>query len=145
MISPNNIWWLSSFSKQIWVVPPPPTESFQSFQWSPLLGSQLPLIPTFVLLRSSDSPPRKKSFPPAINNHRSLMVILFLVSRSNHRRHDRLDIWGPRSCTFLLCGTPTKELLRWGIYSPTGQNNPRGAGNVCWPKSSHKKHGIMKK
>ena len=113
-----------------------------------------------MLLHESDPPPlstdphfcspKIKRSPPKIlfqvmNNHRSLMVILFLVSRSHHWRHDRLDIRGLRSCTFLLCGAPAKELLRWGIYSPTRQNNPRGAGNVCWPKSSHKKHGIMKK
>ena len=57
VITPNNIWWLSrsshpmsSFSKQIWAVPPLPW-SFQSFQWPPLLGSQLRLIPPFVLLK----------------------------------------------------------------------------------------------
>ena len=64
VIPPNNIWWLSrsshpmfSFSKQIWAVPPLPW-SCQSFQWSPLLGSQLRLIPPFVLLKIKWSPPQ---------------------------------------------------------------------------------------
>ena len=142
---PNNIWRLSSFSKQIWVVPPPPALNPSKVFSDPplLLGSQLRLIPPSVLLKSSDPP--KKILPQVMNNHRSLMVILFPVSRSHHWRHDRLDIRGLRSCTFLLCGAPAKELLRWGICSPTRQNNPRGARNVCRPKSSHKEHGIMKK
>ena len=62
VIHPNSIWWLSrsphpmsSFSKQIWAVPPLPW-SFQSFQWSPLLGSRFRLIPRFVLLKIKWSP-----------------------------------------------------------------------------------------
>ena len=47
---------MSSFSKQIWAIPPVPL-SFQSFQWSPLLGSQLRLIPPFVLLKIKWSAP----------------------------------------------------------------------------------------
>ena len=72
--SPNNIWWLSrppppphpmsSFSKQKWVIPPPnPSKVFID---SPLLGSQLRLIPPFVLLKIKWS-------PPGINNDRSLI------------------------------------------------------------------------
>ena len=66
----NNIWWLSrsplpmsSFSKQIWAVPPLPW-SFESFQWSPLLGSRLRLIPPFVLLKIKWSPHNPPSPPP---------------------------------------------------------------------------------
>ena len=66
----NNIWWLSRFP------PPPqclhfpskfdctPPESFQSFQWSPLLGSQLRLIPPFVLLKIKWSPQNPEPSPP---------------------------------------------------------------------------------
>ena len=42
---PNNIWRLSSFSKQIWVVPP--SESFQSFQWSPSSAFSVTTDPPF--------------------------------------------------------------------------------------------------
>ena len=79
VIPPNNIWWLSrssnrmsSFSKQISAVPPL-LWSFQSFHWSPLLGSQLRLIPPFVLLKIKWSP-LKSSFPTpnVIDNDRSL-------------------------------------------------------------------------
>ena len=71
---PNNFWWLSRF------LPPPPhififkanlngppSEYFQSFQWFPVFGSQLLLIPPFVLpkikwfpLESSASPPPRR-------------------------------------------------------------------------------------
>ena len=48
----------------------PPSESFQSFQQSPLLGSQLRLIPPFVL-------PKIKAPPPQVmNNVWSLMSSL---------------------------------------------------------------------
>ena len=53
----------------------PPSESFQSFQWSPILGSQLRLIPPFVLPKikwSPENPPRLQ----AINNDWSLMSSL---------------------------------------------------------------------
>ena len=55
----------------------PPSESFQSFQWSPLLGSQLRLIPPFLLLKIKlTPPPPKSSVPPreinSINDDRSL-------------------------------------------------------------------------
>ena len=44
----------------------PPSESFQSFQRSPLLGSQLQLIPPSVLLKSEVIPPKilRPSPPP---------------------------------------------------------------------------------
>ena len=51
----------------------PLSESFQSFQRSSLLGSQLRLIPPFVLPKIKWSPP-KSSPPPAINNDRSLKL-----------------------------------------------------------------------
>ena len=55
---------MSSFSKQKWVIPPPnPSKVFID---SPLLGSQLRLIPPFVLLKIKWS-------PPGINNDRSLI------------------------------------------------------------------------
>ena len=50
----------------------PPSESFQSFQRSPLLGYQLRLIPTFVLLKIKWPPKILRSTPPAINNDGSL-------------------------------------------------------------------------
>ena len=59
IIPPNNIWWLSRF-------PPTPCglpfESFQRFWWSPFLGSQLRLIPPFVLhkIKCPASPPGDK-------------------------------------------------------------------------------------
>ena len=89
VIPPNNVWRLSpspppmsSFSKQIWVVPP---ECFQSFQRPPLFGSQQEpiklvlssqLIPPFVLLPIRWSPLKYPAPPPpqAINNDRSLML-----------------------------------------------------------------------
>ena len=36
----------------------PPSESFQSFRWSPFLGSQLRLIPPFVVLKIKWFPPQ---------------------------------------------------------------------------------------
>ena len=81
MIPLNNIWWFSQFPP-----PPPPCLHFPSkFDWSPLwilptfsvillLGSQLRLIPPFVLLKIKRS--AQKSPPPphqAINNDRSLI------------------------------------------------------------------------
>ena len=36
----------------------PPSESFQSFQWSPLLGSQLRLIPPFCSPKNQVIPPK---------------------------------------------------------------------------------------
>ena len=59
--SPITFWWLSRFPpRHVFIfqanLTGPPFESFQSFQRSPLLGSQLRLIPTFVLLQSSDPP-----------------------------------------------------------------------------------------
>ena len=55
---------MSSFSKQNWVIPPPnPSKVFSD---SPLLGSQLRLIPPFVLLKIKWSPPGR-------NNDRSLV------------------------------------------------------------------------
>ena len=63
---------ISSFSKKIWLVP---LWILPSFQWSPLLGSQLRLIPRFVFLKIKWSP-LKSSPPPApktINNDRSLI------------------------------------------------------------------------
>ena len=63
IIPPNNIWWLSRF-------PPTPCglpfESFQRFWWSPFLGSQLRLIPPFVLHKIKCPPPP----PQEINNDR---------------------------------------------------------------------------
>ena len=41
----------------------PPSESFQSFQWSPLLGSQLRLIPPFVLLKIKWYPAKSSALP----------------------------------------------------------------------------------
>ena len=50
-----------------------PSESFQSFQWSTLLGSQLLLIPPFVLLKVKWSPKiLHRPPPPAMNNDWSL-------------------------------------------------------------------------
>ena len=55
---------MSSFSKQIWAVSPLPW-SFERFQWSPVFGSQLRLIPSFVLLKIKWSPhPFQKNPPP---------------------------------------------------------------------------------
>ena len=78
MIPSYKIWWLSQS-------PPPtnvfifqanfsgtPSKSFQSFQWSPLLVSQLWLIPPFVLLKINWSPPQNPPPPQTINNDRSL-------------------------------------------------------------------------
>ena len=42
----------------------PPSKSFQHFQWSPLLGSQLRLIPPSVLLKIKWSPPKSSDPPP---------------------------------------------------------------------------------
>ena len=81
---PNNFWWLSrspSPPPHVFIfqanLSGPPYESFQSFYWSPLLGSQLRLIPPFVLLKIKWSIPPPKSSPPpllAINNDRSLRL-----------------------------------------------------------------------
>ena len=50
-----------------------PSESFQSFQRSPFLGSQLWLIPPFALLKMKWCPLKSSDpSPPAINNDRSL-------------------------------------------------------------------------
>ena len=51
----------------MWLVPL--SESFQSFQWSPLLGSQLWLIPPFCSPKNQVIP-LKSSVLPAINNDR---------------------------------------------------------------------------
>ena len=78
VIPPNNIWWPSrSPPHYVFIFQPnlsgPPTESFQSLHWSPLLGSQLRLIPPFVLLKIKWSPPNPPPFL-AINNDRSLRL-----------------------------------------------------------------------
>ena len=83
----NNIWWALAipppqclhFPSKFDCTPPP--ESFQSFQWSPLLGSQLRLIPPFVLLKIKWSPKSPTLPPPppqAINNDRSLLLDVML-------------------------------------------------------------------
>ena len=62
VIFPNNIWWLlrSPAHPHAFIfqanLSGPPSESFQSFQWSPLLGSQLRLIGPFVLSKIKWSP-----------------------------------------------------------------------------------------
>ena len=58
---PNNIWWLSRSPPCHFFIfqanlSGPPSESLPSFQWSPLFGSQLRLIPLFVLLKIKWSP-----------------------------------------------------------------------------------------
>ena len=65
----NNIWWaLAILPPQCLHFPSKfdctPPESFQSFQWSPLLGSQLRLIPPFVLLKIKWSPKIPNPPPP---------------------------------------------------------------------------------
>ena len=100
VIPPNNVWWfsrsphpMSSFSKQIWVVPPLPW-SFQSFQWSPLLGSQLRLIPPFVLLKSKWSPQNPPPpLPKAINNDRSLGTNEIIFWHLNMALLKKADSW----------------------------------------------------
>ena len=74
----NNFWWLSRLPRRhVFIfqanLSGPPSESFQSFQRSPLLGSQLRLIPPFVLLQSSD-PPKILPPPQGINNDQSLTI-----------------------------------------------------------------------
>ena len=59
---PNNFWWLSRppFPPNAFIfranLSGPPSESFQSFQRCPLLGSQLRLIPLLFSQKSSDPP-----------------------------------------------------------------------------------------
>ena len=79
VLPPNNIWWPSrSPPHHVFIfqtnLSGPPSESFQSLHWSRLLGSQLRLIPPFVLLKIKWSPPSKSSAPQAINNDRSLRL-----------------------------------------------------------------------
>ena len=79
VIPPNNFWWFSR-------PPPPPyvfvfqanlsgspSESFHKFQWSPLLDSQLRVIPPFVLTKIKWSPQKivRPHPPQVINNDRS--------------------------------------------------------------------------
>ena len=102
VIPPNNIWWrsrsshpMSSFSKQIWAVAPLPW-SFQSFQWSPLLGSQLRLMPPFVLLKIKWSPPKKKTIlppPQGINNDRPVGTSEIIFWHLNMALLKREDSW----------------------------------------------------
>ena len=84
MIPLNNFWWLSPsphphvFIFHVNFTGPPSYESFKSFQRSPLLGSQLPLIPPIRSPKTQVIPPLK-SFPrpasrKAINNDRSLFM-----------------------------------------------------------------------
>ena len=75
VIFPNNIWWLlrSPAHPHAFIfqanLSGPPSESFQSFQWSPLLGSQLRLIPPFVLSKIKWSPLKSSNpLPQVINN-----------------------------------------------------------------------------
>ena len=83
MVPSNNIRWLSRsphvFIFHVGKFEWSPSESFQSFQWSSLLGSQLRLISPFVPLKIKWSPqnPRRPPPPPfqAINNHRCLRLI----------------------------------------------------------------------
>ena len=72
---PNNFWWLSRPPLHVFIfqanLSGPPSESFQSFQWS--VFSQFRLIPLFVLLKIKWSPPKILRPPPqAIDNDRSL-------------------------------------------------------------------------
>ena len=60
----------------------PPSESLQSLQLSPLLGSQLRLIPPFVFLKIKWSLPKSPPPPREINNDRSF-VPLTIVSRGD--------------------------------------------------------------
>ena len=80
---PNNIWWLlrSPPPPLVFIfqanLSSPPSESFQRFQRSSLLGSQLQLIPLFVLRKIKWSPkilrpPSPLSPLQAINDDRSL-------------------------------------------------------------------------
>ena len=74
MIPPTNFWWLSQ-PPHVFVfqanLSGSPSESFHRFQWFPLLGSQLRLIPPFVLLKIKWSPLKSSGFPPqVINNDR---------------------------------------------------------------------------
>ena len=65
----------------------PPSESFQSFQRSPLLGSQLRLTPPCFPKNHVIPPPkilRAPPSPPEINNDRSLRLFKILVKQGSH-------------------------------------------------------------
>ena len=78
VIPSNNIWWLRDPPPHAFIfqanLSGPPSESFQSFQWSPLLGSQLRLIPPFCSPKNQVIPPKILRSPPpprTISNDRS--------------------------------------------------------------------------
>ena len=132
VIAPNNFWWFSrppppppspspSFFKQIWVVPP--SESFQSFQWSPLWIISDDWFPILFSQKSSD--PLKSSLPPsqAINNDRSLIGVRL-------RRRPRLTTLYCRHKAMALSGS--RHALQ--DNSPTAQqpNNCGFQNNLFW-------------
>ena len=76
MIPPNNFWWLSLSPTHVFIfqanLSGPPSEPFQSFQWSPLLGYQLRLILPLFSLNQVISPKILRLPSQVIRNDRSL-------------------------------------------------------------------------
>lgn len=69
--------------------------------------------------------------------------LCFPFHRSHNWRHDRLDIRGIRSCAFLLRWAPAQVEQPGRVYSTSGQNHPRGEGDIRWSKGPHKKHVVV--
>ena len=82
---------MSSFSKQIWVVPPLNPSKFFS---DPPFGFSVTTDPPFVLLKIKWSPQNPPSpLPQAINNHRSLGTNEIIFCHLNMEFLKRADSW----------------------------------------------------
>ena len=100
----------SSFSKQIWVVPPLNPSNIFSYDWSPLFFSQ----------KSIDPPLNPLPSPQAINSVQSLMRRFFSVRKKGRNRMRRClscinlsetkNLFGYKLAWFDFCGYASKAV-----------------------------------
>ena len=120
---PNNFWCFSRSPPALHVfifqanLSGSLSESFQSFQWSPLLGFQLQTDPPFVLPKLKWSPLKLSAPPPqpplAINNDRSLRTQnIHVDSFSIPAKIYRMHAWVLRLIVFWYRRDPERLLWR---------------------------------
>ena len=114
VIPPNNFWWLSR-SPTVFIfqanLSGPHSESIRSFQRSPLLCSQLQLIPLLFYQKSSDPPKILRPRPQAINNDQCLTHIWRTKQVLNPGQIDGSRVLWPLPHPSLLCSVQNKVCI----------------------------------